>query len=105
MKTVKVLDVIEAAAKNGYPWIKNTMGSKSQGACIVGQAALNLDVDGWHLVDALNSLGDSTGGRIWVYNDDVAKSYDDALAYLKKLLVPHADKTIQIFEIFELENG
>ena len=112
-KTIKISDVIAAAEKNGFRWIRtwqhthlvrNEQGyyiSVIDSACVLGQAAINLGATNMSVLDALNGLEKykddmGIGDRIIQYNDETAKSYKGALSYLKRILTKYGDKEIEV---------
>lgn len=99
MKNVTLKELIEAAEKNGFPWIGHgTRNEKSENTryCVLEQAALNLGLhrSSWaEISEGLNAISPKLGETIWVYNDDQAKSYEEAFSFLKKSLEPFSEDT------------
>ena len=115
-KTVTVKDIIKAAGANGFKWIPGDWLEVSglepedekpriTGACILGQAMLNLEVKRQSLYYALSRLAASdmyygnAAEEIIDYNDSLAKNFNEAFMRLEKVLEPYKD------EVFELEVG
>lgn len=93
---VTIDDIIKAAEKNGFEWSQGEFYNKTGDitkACILGQVALNLDISPNALLQELNNIWIEAnhirgyaGIAIWVYNDDKATSYKDAVKHLKQVL-------------------
>lgn len=114
-KTVTVEDIIAAAGKNGFTWTSGSWlnfvedfdeeekNPPITGACILGQAMLNLGVEQRSLYKALMSIPalhddfyDHAAEEIIDYNDSTAKNFDQAFARLKEVLEPHKEEVFDI---------
>jgi len=78
-------DAFEAMKKNGFPHIRGSYGSK-YGACVIGQAALNLNVPALQLDSAIGHAGINISGiplsaRIVAINDEPIDRYESPLQY------------------------
>ena len=92
-KKVTLLEMAQAIQMNGYPKIKGSMGNE-QGACAIGQGAINLGVSPDSLYSALNQLNicgwykDRAGDSVMSLNDNTNKSVGE----IGKQLVKFAEK-------------
>lgn len=77
-----VQDVINAIRKNGYPQVVGYLGNK-YGACAIGQAALNLDVEAQALTDQLGNMKLVSNGQ----DDDLVSISD-----LANLIIHYNDR-------------
>ena len=92
-KTITLDDVIDAIEQNGYiqgygDFFKYTgLGDKTIGsACAIGQAALNLDVDEYHLFGQLNTAFGGLGYKISEQNDHMKWELKRIAKYLRRNL-------------------
>jgi hypothetical protein len=101
MAEFTIEDVIKAAEKNGFEWNRNGeyFDENEDGtirACVLGQAALNLDINPDLMIFAMVETAGVFMLPVWVYNDQAATSYEDAVDFLRKTLLPYKDITINV---------
>lgn len=109
-KTVTPEDIIKAAEENGYTWNRTGWFGRDYNsqeiisACVLGQVALNLEIDHselWNylrkmkVTTTVNKVRLSSVGSITNVNDNPeefnVKTYKRIVKILKDLLKPHMD--------------
>jgi hypothetical protein len=99
MAQVTLATVARAIRKNGWAQVTGEFVKKQNGkvvgACALGQAGLNLGVDGNNLVGALNEF-DNLGEAIIEWNDQNKWTLAQIADRIEKDWTPYLDRVIEV---------